>query len=114
MPKLDFVLPPLCLAFLPDPQGETTSAISGTVVDASGAAIPGATVTLVSTDMGSKRTAITDRAGRFDFPQLRPGSYSVKVEADGFATQIDQRVSAALGQNQTVNFTLKWPPQKMK
>jgi hypothetical protein len=97
----------LIVALLPDPQGETTSAISGTVIDATGAAIPGATVTIVNTDMGSKRSATTDRSGRFDFPQLRPGAYSVKVEAADFEPQTSQRVSAALGQNQAVNFTLQ-------
>jgi hypothetical protein len=88
------------------PQGETTSAIVGTVTDQTGAAIPGATVTLISSENGLKRSVRTDDSGRFNFPQLMPGTYRVKAEADRFATQQNNSVSAALGQRQTVDFKL--------
>ena len=88
-------------------QGETTSAIVGTVVDPSGAAIAGATVTIVGTETGSHRSAKTDDAGRFNFPQLKPGLYSVKAEVEGFEPQINESVSSGLGQRQTVTFMLK-------
>ena len=88
-------------------QGETTSAIVGTVVDPSGAALPRATVTIVGTETGSRRSAKTDDAGRFNFPQLKPGSYSVTVEAEGFEPQTNVSVSSALGQRQTVSFLLR-------
>ena len=88
-------------------QGETTSAIVGTVLDPSGAALPGATVTAISAETGSKRSARTDNAGRFSFPQLKPGTYSVKVEAAGFEPQTNASVLAGLGQRQTVTFTLQ-------
>ena len=87
-------------------QGETTSAIVGTVVDPSGAALAGATVTIVGTETGSRRSAKTDDAGRFNFPQLKPGSYSVSAEAEGFEPQTNKSVSAGLGQRQTVAFML--------
>src|SRR5579872_1076689 len=99
-----------CLAQFTDlvsAQGETTSAIVGTVADPSGAAIAGATVTIFRTENGSKRSALTDNAGRFNFPQLQPGSYSVRVEAEGFEAQINASVFSDLGQKQTVNFILK-------
>jgi hypothetical protein len=88
-------------------QGETTSAIVGEVNDASGAAVPGATVTVVSKETGLKRSASTDESGRFNFPQLKPGTYSVRAEAEGFASQQNEAVSAGLGQRQTVEFILK-------
>src|SRR5579863_3119888 len=88
-------------------QGETTSAIVGQVSDASGAAVPGATVTVTNKENGLKRSASTDDSGRFNFPQLKPGPYSVKVEAEGFESQQNDAVSAALGQKQTVDFRLK-------
>jgi hypothetical protein len=88
------------------PQGETTSAIVGTILDPSGAGIGGATVTIVSIDEGSKRTTRTDEAGRFNFPQLKPGAYSVKAEAQGFESQMNNSVVSGLGQTQTVNLTL--------
>jgi hypothetical protein len=88
-------------------QGETTSAIEGQVTDASGGVIPGATVTITKRDTGSQRSLKTDDEGRFNFPQLRPGTYSVKVEAAGFDSLQTDNVFSGLGQKQTVNFRMK-------
>src|SRR5713101_7199768 len=62
-------------------QGETTSAVVGSVSDPTGAEIAGAKVTIRSTDNGLSRSVKTDNAGRFNFPQLKPGPYYVKAEA---------------------------------
>ena len=88
-------------------QGETTSAIEGQVTDASGGVIPGATVTITNRDTGSQRSLKTDDEGRFNFPQLRPGTYSVKVEAAGFDSLQTDNVFSGLGQKQTVNFRMR-------
>ena len=88
-------------------QGETTSAIVGEVRDATGAVVPGAIVTITNLETGLKRGAQTDNAGRFHFPQLKPGAYSVRVEAQGFEPQQNDNVIFGLGQKQTVDFTLK-------
>src|ERR1700675_834646 len=88
-------------------QGETTSAIVGQVTDATNAAVPGATVTITNRETSLQRTAKTDDEGRFNFPQLKPGTYSVKVEAEGFDRLQNDNVLSGLGQKQTVNFTLK-------
>ena len=89
------------------PQGETTSAIVGQVTDATNAAISGATVTITNRETALQRSAKTDDEGRFNLPQLKPDTYSVRVEAAGFASQQNDHVLAALGQKQTVNFTLR-------
>jgi hypothetical protein len=87
-------------------QGETTSAIVGQVTDASGAAIPGAAVTITNRATGWQRSLKTNGEGEFDFTQLQPGMYSVRGAAAGFEPQaID--VYAGLGQKQAANFTLK-------
>jgi hypothetical protein len=88
-------------------QGETTSAIVGEVKDATGAVVPSATVTIINRDTGLKRIAQTDNAGRFSFPQLKPGAYSVKVHAEGFAPLQNDNIVSGLGQKQTVDFTLR-------
>ena len=88
-------------------QGETTSAIVGQVRDTTNAVVPSATVTIANPETGLRRSAQTDDAGRFNFPQLKPGIYLVKAEAQGFEPQQDDNVIAGLGQKQTVDFTLK-------
>src|SRR5580658_9451925 len=87
-------------------QGETTSAIVGSVVDPTGAAISGVIVTVANVENGLKRSVKTDDSGRFSFPQLMPGTYSVKAEADRFEPQQNNAVNAGLGQKQTVDFKL--------
>jgi Carboxypeptidase regulatory-like domain len=88
-------------------QGETTSAILGRVTDSTEAPLLAATVTIVDRETGMQRTVKSDEQGRFNFPQLKPGLYSVKAEADGFDAQLVDNVFAGLGQKQTVNFSLK-------
>jgi hypothetical protein len=87
-------------------QGETTSAIVGEVTDATNAVVRDATVTITNHETGLKRTARTDDAGRFNFTQLKPGTYSVRVEAPGFDPQQNDNVISGLGQKQTMDFTL--------
>jgi hypothetical protein len=96
------LLPPKALG-----QGETTSAIVGDVRDATSAVLPSAIVTITNHETGLKRSAKTDDAGRFNFPQLKPGTYSVRVEAQGFEPRQNDSVVSSLGKTQTVDFTLK-------
>ncbi len=88
------------------PQGETTSAVLGTVSDPSGGAVADAAVTITSTESGWKRSTFTDGAGRFSFPQLKPGTYTCEALANGFEPATSAPVAAGLGQKQEVNFTL--------
>jgi hypothetical protein len=88
-------------------QGETTSAIAGEVKDAAGGSVVKAQVSISNNDTGLKRSVQTDGAGRFQFPQLMPGTYTVQVEASGFDPQKNSEVAASLGRTQTVDFVLK-------
>ncbi len=67
-----------------------TGSISGAVMDSSGGMIPGATVTLISEKTGQSRGSTTNTEGRFNFAALQPGTYSLKVERQGFQT-LEQR-----------------------
>lgn len=81
--------------------------IYGTVTDASGAALPGATVTLVATTIGgAPRTATTGGNGEFRFLNLDPGAYKVSVARSGFAT-MTREVKVNVGVNVNLDFGLK-------
>ncbi|MGA9888914.1 MAG: carboxypeptidase-like regulatory domain-containing protein, partial [Candidatus Acidiferrales bacterium] len=67
--------------------------IVGTVTDPSGAAMPGATVTLSSTDIGFRRTAVTGADGSYNFVNLVPGTYSVEVDKQGFRKTVQTGIA---------------------
>ena len=77
--------------------GSTTSQIVGTVADASGAVIPGATVVAKNNATQTEYTVTSNEQGGFTFPAVDPGSYSVTVTLMGFKTFVakDVRVNAA-------------------
>ena len=84
-------------------QGEAS--ISGKVTDATGSAIPHASVKIISTEKGSVRTTGTDEAGNFYAPLLSVGKYRVTAEKEGFST-VKQDVSLVLGQRANLELTL--------
>jgi len=85
---------------------EQVGAIIGSVSDASGAVLPGATVEAVSSG-GSRLTATTNESGNFRFPRVSPGSYVVVAKLDGFNPAEVQNVLVNLGQTVTANITLE-------
>jgi hypothetical protein len=65
--------------------GQTTSGtVTGEVIDQQQAAVPGATATIKDESRGFSQSIATDREGRFVFPQLSPGNYTLTIEAKGF------------------------------
>jgi hypothetical protein len=64
----------------------TTAALTGTVYDASGAVIPKANVMLTNEASGDLRRTVSNAEGYFTFAAVPPGSYTVKIEMDGFDT----------------------------
>ena len=68
-------------------QLSTTQTIEGLVTDATGAVIPGATVTMTNVDTGIVITVTTYETGNYRFSYVPVGSYSVRCELDGFKTQ---------------------------
>ena len=67
-------------------QSNISGDISGTVLDASGAAVPNAQVTVTNLDNGLQKTATTDPSGNFRVALLPPGRYKVSAGASGFST----------------------------
>ena len=87
-------------------QSGTSSAIAGTVVDASGAALAHAKVSAIEVDTQVIRTEETDANGRFLFSQVNPGTYTVSVRATGFAIQTSRPIAVEVGSTANLNFTL--------
>ena len=67
-------------------RAQTQGGITGTVTDSSGAAVPGATVTVTNTATHGTRNTTTNAEGLYTFPAVPPGSYELKVELQGFKT----------------------------
>jgi iron complex outermembrane receptor protein len=72
-----------------------SAALSGRVVDATGAVVPGVTVTATPTTSGDRQTVATDRDGRFRFDRLPAGTYDVEAEILGFQPVVVRGVNAA-------------------
>jgi hypothetical protein len=84
-----------------------TATLSGTVVDSSGAAIPGASVLVVETATGSRRTAQTNAQGLFAIPSLQPSSYDLTVSKSGFETSKQSNIVLEINQSASLSVSLK-------
>src|SRR5271167_739868 len=60
--------------------------LNGTVTDTTGAAIPGATITITNKDTGASRVAASGGAGEYSTPALPPGHYIITATKAGFST----------------------------
>ena len=85
----------------------TTGTINGRVSDASGAILPGVTITLASQSMQGTRTAVTSEDGTYRFPAVPPGEYRITYELPGFGTVVRDAIRITLGFTATVNVELK-------
>src|SRR6266700_2621104 len=79
--------------------------ILGTVTDQTGAVLAGATVTVTDMERGLARTLTTDQAGEYNAPTLIPGTYSVRVEANGFKRLDRQNIVLEVGKEVRVDLT---------
>ena len=86
---------------------EFRATLTGQVTDPTGAVIPKAKVTAINTDTGSTYTDATSNAGVYYIPYVVPGTYKVKVEADGFKTAIQDKVLLLAGKYTGQNFKLE-------
>jgi hypothetical protein len=81
--------------------------ILGTVRDSSGAALPGATVTLVNSATGLSRAVTTDPSGEYTAPSLPTGTYSVTAEMSGFKRTSQSNVHLGVDQKVRTDFKLE-------
>lgn len=81
--------------------------ISGTIADSSGAALPGATVTVTSEQTGVTRTLTSDAAGFYSVEGLTAGSFTIRVTHAGFATAVFTGIHINPGERRANNVVLK-------
>src|ERR1044072_2604800 len=85
----------------------TTGTIQGTVLDANGAALPGAAVELRNDGTNLVRNATTDELGRFVALQLPSGRYTITVTKQGFATLVVEKADLTVGQAMNLDLSMK-------
>jgi hypothetical protein len=104
---LRVVLVPLVLVSTLAFGQSTTASILGSVMDQSGAAVAGATVTITNMGTGLQRVTQTDASGNYEVPALPVGSYKVEAKSQGLQTQVASNVQLQVNQNSVQNFSLK-------
>ncbi len=87
--------------------GVAGATLTGTVTDASGAAIVGASVTISNSATKTARTVQSDRNGLYVADNLTPGSYQIEAKAPGFSTLQLAAVTVAAAQQNPTNLTLR-------
>ena len=86
---------------------EVTAAIVGTIVDPTGAPIPGATVTVTDVDRGTQLVATTNETGAYNVPRIPVGNYQLKVSAKGFQTAVHPAFTLVLNQTARIDVPMK-------
>jgi Carboxypeptidase regulatory-like domain/TonB-dependent Receptor Plug Domain/TonB dependent receptor len=81
--------------------------LSGSVMDASGATIPAAQISIKNVATGVTRSVTTDGAGFYIAPNLLPGNYDLEVSASGFSTLQSKGITLTVGAQQVLNLTMQ-------
>ena len=99
----------VCLVFSAQAFAQQTSnaTLGGTVSDATGALIPGVTITATNTATGIVNALLSNEAGAYQFASLQTGNYKVTAELSGFQTQTYNQVTLGVSQQVRLNFTLR-------
>lgn len=86
---------------------QNTATILGTVMDQTGAALPGAQVSVTNVDTGITRSATTGRRGEYRFSALAVGTYAVTCTISGLWSSLRRGVTVTIGREAVVDFTLQ-------
>lgn len=87
--------------------GQSLATVQGQVTDQSGAALPGAAITVTNTATGVSQTTKTDTSGNYQVPALPIGNYDIEVQASGLERQIAKGLAVQVGRTAVQNFQLK-------
>ncbi len=86
---------------------QSTGVIQGTVTDASGAAVPNASISVRETSTSQERSAVTDSTGSYQIPSLPVGTWRVEVKASGMAQTVADNLIVSVGTTVRQDFSLK-------
>ena len=89
------------------PLAAQNASLAGTVTDQQGGAIPNASVTLTSAETGVSQSINADGSGNFEFPSVRPATYSIKVAAKGFQTYTQTGIVLAVDERRRVDVVMQ-------
>src|SRR5436190_18033813 len=78
------------------------SSLNGTVTDPTGAVVPNAAITIVNINTGTQRETAADSQGRYNIPQVAPGTYKLTAKTSGFAEVVINNVELLVNQPATV------------
>jgi hypothetical protein len=88
-------------------QSSTGGTVTGQVVDAQNAAIPGTEVKVFDTSTNTSFTTVTNDAGRYTLPQVTPGTYSIVFSKPGFSNRQVSAQEVLVGQVLTIDAKLE-------
>ena len=97
----------LAICFAIPMLAQSTSSLTGTVRDPSGALVPDATLTLTSITTGTSRSGKSSATGEYSFPQVSPGAYQLSVTAEGFKTLLFRNVELQVDVRSVINISLE-------
>src|SRR2546426_6847250 len=96
----------LCLCLSANAQ-LPTGTISGVVKDATGAVVPGVSVTATNVERGLTRSVTSTEDGSYRFSALPVGPYNIRAEHPGFQTKVEQGLVLAVGAEAVLNIVLE-------
>jgi hypothetical protein len=87
--------------------GQSLTSLNGSIVDPTGAAVPGASITLTNTENNSKRESTSDASGKYSFLAVPPGSYRLLAKKTGFSDISVQQIRLLVNTPATLNLTFE-------
>src|SRR5262245_14156740 len=87
--------------------GQATAQISGSILDSTGAVLPGAQITATQTDTGSVRTTVSNETGSYILPNLPLGPYKLEVTQAGFRPYAQSGIRLQVNSSPVINVTLE-------
>lgn len=107
MSRFSLAICAVLLAAIPMLGQQGRGTITGTVTDATGAAVPNAAITIVNTGTNASFPAVSNEAGYYRAPSLPVGSYTVTAEVAGFKKEVRTGITLQVDQHAEVDFSLE-------